>query len=375
MQTSTFHFRENNWLNNLAPFENHNVKLVLVFSSRSTIHHQYVSIPFLKSNFPNAEIVISSTAGEIHNDLIYDNSILISAIEFKSTDIRAISQELIENDNFKNGKDMAKALNSENLRFVMIFSDGLKTYGKHLIDGANSIFSSNVIVSGGLSGDDDYFEKTHLGLNTNPKSNNIVMIGFYGDQLKVSNSAKGGWEVFGQKRKVTKSKANILYEIDGNPALDLYEKYLGNFAKDLPGSALLYPFKIIYPNDTVSVIRTILSIDRETKSLVFAGDIPEGSDMYLMHTNKKGLVNGAIEAIECALKEINNPELAIAVSCIGRKQVMKEWAEDEIEAIRSRTSNIPLIGFYSYGEFSTSLVDGKCHLHNETMCVTLLREE
>jgi hypothetical protein len=375
MHTSTFHYKENNWSNNLEPSKNLEVKLVLVFASKATIKHEYTSIPFLKSNFPNAEIVLSSTAGEIYNDLIHEKSILISAFEFKSTEIKTISQELIENNNFKNGKDMAKFLNSADLRFVMIFSDGMKTYGKHLIDGVNSIFSSNVIVSGGMSGDDGLFKETYLGLNDSPKPNNIVMVGFYGDQLKVSNSAKGGWEVFGQKRKVTKSKANILYEIDGNPALDLYEKYLGNFAKDLPGSALLYPFKIIYPNDTVSVIRTILSIDRETKSLIFAGDIPEGTDMYLMHTNKKGLVNGAIEAIDCALKEINNPELAIAVSCIGRKQVMKEWAEDEIDAIRSKTSNIPLIGFYSYGEFSTSLIDGKCHLHNETMCVTLLREE
>ena len=72
--------------------------------------------------------------------------------------------------------------------------------------------------------------------------------GFYGNAIRVGHGSAGGWDQFGPRRKVSESIANVLFELDGQPALDLYERYLGpGDSEGLPSSALLFPIQVCRP--------------------------------------------------------------------------------------------------------------------------------
>ncbi|MFT6936226.1 MAG: hypothetical protein ACJA1N_000521, partial [Saprospiraceae bacterium] len=215
------------------------------------------------------------------------------------------------------------------------------------------------------------------GYNQNPTVGNIVTVGLYGDSYYIGYGSVGGWDSFGPKRLVTKSDANVLYELDGQSALELYKRYLGDKAKELPGSALLFPLSIQLEENSKSLVRTILSIDEDSQSMIFAGDIPEGATVRLMKANFDKLIDGAFEAAESGYKVWNGtpPDLAILISCVGRKLVLDQRIEEEIESVHEVIGEaIPTIGFYSYGEISPFAGYLNCELHNQTMTITLIGE-
>ena len=204
----------------------------------------------------------------------------------------------------------------------------------------------------------------------------IVAVGFYGDTFEASSSVGGGWTSFGPERVVTKSKGNILYELDNKPALDLYKKYLGDKSTELPSSALFYPLKVKPEHEDQSYVRTILNINEEYKAMIFAGDVPQNAKVQLMMTNVDNLARASkIATIEALEKKINKPQLAILVSCIGRKLVFDQRAIEEVEEARNALeTNTPICGFYSYGEIAPFHEENFCQLHNQTMAVTLISE-
>jgi hypothetical protein len=232
-----------------------------------------------------------------------------------------------------------------------------------------------VIITGGLAGDGSKFEKTLVGINKAPTEGKIVAIGFYGEHIKVSHGSMGGWDAFGPERLVTKATKNVLYELDGQPALDIYKNYLGEFSKDLPGSGLLFPLNVRLNDDPNPVVRTILGINEEDKSLTFAGNIPVGSYARLMKANFERLIEGASDAATNSKEKVENPDLAILISCVGRKLVLNQRIEEEVEVIRETFGNsTALTGFYSYGEIAPNSGYSKCELHNQTMTITTFTE-
>ena len=187
----------------------------------------------------------------------------------------------------------------------------------------------------------------------------------------------GGWEVFGPERMVTSSKANELFEISNENVLDVYKKYLGSYADELPGSALLFPLSVKFSATDDPVVRTILSINNETTSMVFAGDVPEGSLVRFMKANFDKLIAAASEAAKQTLsaQPEQNPGFALLISCVGRKIILDTRIEEEVEAIHQVFGkNTLLTGFYSYGEISPFSTNTKCELHNQTMTITTFNE-
>ncbi|MCH8049053.1 FIST C-terminal domain-containing protein, partial [Patescibacteria group bacterium] len=279
------------------------------------------------------------------------------------------------------GKELANSLPKENLVHVMVFSDGLKVNGTSLVKGLTDNLPNSVAITGGLVGDGADFKKTVIGLDEVPNSGNIVLIGFYGESLKISYGSLGGWDSFGPTRLITKSKNNVLYELDGKPALSLYKKYLGDQAKDLPSSGLLFPLNLYLETENggkVEVVRTLLAVDEKEQSMTFAGDLPEGSYVSLMKANFDKLVAGAKGAATMSKEAFidTEPDLAILISCIGRKLVLKDKIEKETEAVRKEFgAGTAMIGFYSYGEISPmSPTEKQCQLHNQTMTITTFKE-
>lgn len=352
-----------------------NPQVVLAFGNREIISQNQI-YQELKNKYPTADIIMSSTAGEIINTGFVDNSVVITAIEFEHTQLETCQVNI---GDFENSYDAAtkivSTLSKKELKHVFIVADGQLINGSELVEGLNQFEIKEVSTTGGLAGDGYDFNKTLVGLNNIPAEGNIVAIGFYGDRLKVEFGSKGGWDPFGPERIITKSKDNILYELDNQNALDLYKKYLGDAAKELPSSALFFPLSIKIEGADESLVRTILSICEETKSMTFAGNMPQGSLAQMMKHNADRLIGGAEQAAEKCMTSSENPEFAILVSCVGRKIVLGQNIDEEIEVIRDQLGNKTILtGFYSYGEIAPFSHSSRSELHNQTMTITTFSE-
>ncbi len=356
-------------------------QLVLVFGGSDLVRDE-IYFNQIRKWYPDARIVTASTAGEIVGTTVSDDCISLTAIRFDSTKLVLADREIKNvGESFAAGADLASHFPSEGLVHVMVFSDGLRVNGTALVGGLISRFPRNVAVTGGLVGDGSKFMHTYVGVDGPAKEGNIVAIGFYSKNLKVGYGSLGGWDSFGPERKITKSKGNILYELDGQSALELYKNYLGEKAAGLPGTGLLFPLSLrIKEGDVdVEVVRTLLAINEKDGSMTFAGDMPEGVPAKLMKANFERLVDGASGAAEQSLTllKTKNPQLGILISCIGRKLVLQESIEDELDAVRYVIGDAAAItGFYSYGEICPSVnTEKQCQLHNQTMTITLFYED
>ncbi|MBC7652077.1 MAG: FIST C-terminal domain-containing protein [Deinococcales bacterium] len=357
-----------------------NKKLVLGFGSKALLQDETI-YKSLENDYAHADIVLCSTAGEIYNDAVFDNTVSVVIMEFDNTPFTTFSLNIKNQANsFEAGKTLFNKLNIGNLSYVLIISDGGLVNGSELVRGIEEISKGNIPITGGLAGDDARFIATYVGHNQQPAEGNIVAIGFYGNHLKIGHGSVGGWDIFGPEKKVTKSQANKLYEIDDSNALDLYKKYLGKYADELPGSALLFPLCVRQDGTEGYLVRTILSINNEEKVMVFAGDIPEGSYVRFMKANFDKIIDAANQAATNTFTQFNGvdslkPKLALLISCVGRKLILGSRIDEEIEAVKDIFGNSTLIsGFYSYGEISPLNPKSRCELNNQTMTITTFNE-
>lgn len=327
----------------------------------------------------NAIVIGCSTAGEIHNKTLGDESLSGVALHFDKSRIKAASAEISSSEaSFEAGKKIGEELKAPDLAGVFVLCPGLNINGSEFVKGVISALGKDIPLSGGLAGDGVHFQKTATLLDDSISMNRAVAVGFYGDALEYKTSSRGGWNVFGPARRVTKSEGNILYELDNKPALALYEEYLGDKAADLPSSGLLYPFAILQEDHSeLGLIRTILNIDRDKESLILAGDLPQGSLVCLMHADIDNLIDGAeTAASEVKSVDQSGDSATLMVSCVGRKLVMNDDVIEELDAVRGVLGkNSVYAGFYSYGEICPFTVTGQPELHNQTMTITHLWEK
>lgn len=360
-----------------AEFDNAKCQLVLVFGLRQLIAGADV-FNKLKAEYPKANIILSSTAGEIIANEVLDNAIVVSALQFEKNSVKCIKTNIGEHANsFEAGAFLFRALPKQDLQSVLVFSDGMVINGSDLVEGLNNENYNNIAITGGLAGDGANFQSTVTGLNEVPKAGEIIAVGFYGTGLKIGHGSIGGWNEFGNEKIITRSDKNVLYEIDGKNALDLYKEYLGEYSQELPGSALLFPMSVKMQDSDKTLVRTILSVNNNEKTMTFAGNIPEGSKVRLMKANFDKLINGSAEAAKNTFNSLDdmNPEFALLISCVGRKLVLQDRTEEEVEASNTIFGDKTRVsGFYSYGEICPFTRFSKCELHNQTMTITTFSE-
>jgi serine/threonine protein kinase len=332
--------------------------------------------------FPHSHVIGCSTSGEISGSEVFDHSLSVSVMRFARTELASTTISVSDaSQSFSAGEALARKLDRPGLRAVFVLSEGLKVNGSELVRGFNSLLHPSVVVTGGLAGDGTRFQRTWVLSRDKVQSGLVTAVGLYGEHLLVAHGSKGGWDAFGPQRKVTRSEGNVLYELDGKPALDLYKQYLGDKASGLPATGLLFPLALRQPGDEEKfLVRTLLAVDAAKNSMTFAGDIPKGSSVQLMKANFERLIGGASSAALMA-KELlpttaqQMPQaLAFAISCVGRRLVLGERTEEEVEAmLDALPPGTKVAGFYSYGELSP-YTTGTCDLHNQTMTLTVLSE-
>ena len=350
--------------------------LILLFISPGYANPQAL-LDKLHRLYPNADITGCSTSGEIIDTTVEDNSVVINMLKFEKTRHIIKSVELTDKvDSQEAGKLLFESLASDDLQHILILSDGLVVNGADLVVGLAKGGVDKVGITGGLAGDGTDFNETFTIENAKILKGCVTGIGLYGTDLHVNYSSLGGWDSFGIERKVTKSDKSVLYELDGKPALDLYKSFLGPHAADLPASALLFPLSLRTSESEDPLVRTILAVNEEDKSMTFAGNIPEGAYVRLMKANIDRLIKGAEGSAEISKSSMKSEaEFALLISCVGRRLVLKQCVEEEIEAVRDVLGKRPFIsGFYSYGELAPFGKFQPCQLHNQTMTITTFSE-
>lgn len=351
--------------------------LVLLFGSRAALQNAE-SLAAIRRRFPKASFLGCSTAGEVLGTQIYDETVSVTAIHFDDTRISTASVPIASpEESYGVGAALARSFDPKDLVHLFVLSDGLHVNGSELVRGLSEHLPSHATLSGGLAGDGEAFGETVVVADQGVCSQTVAAVGFYGDRLQVGCASLGGWDSFGPERLVTKSAGNVLFELDGLSALDLYKRYLGDYAKELPSSGLLFPLSLRNPEDDSSVVRTILAVNEEAQSLTFAGDVPVRWYARMMKANFERLIDGAVGAARNSIGSISeqSAELAILISCVGRRMVLGQRCEEELEGVRHVLGPATLLtGFYSYGEISPLTTDAKCVLHNQTMTITSLRE-
>jgi hypothetical protein len=354
-------------------------QLVLAFGSIGCMTDAAL-LPALRAALPQAELAGCSTAGEIGNEGVSDDQLVLTALHFNDPDLRLATTTLLSmDDTFAAGARLAQQLNDPRLHDVVVLAPGVAINGSALIAGLRSGLGPGVMVSGGLAGDAGAFTRTYTLSTQAIDSQQVVAIGFASPRTQLRHGTFHGWKPFGPARKVTRAEGNVLHELDGEPALNVYRKYLGEHAKDLPRSGLLFPFEMLGADrEGKGLIRTILGIDNEAGSLILAGSIVPDGYLRLMHASIDSLVDGAevaAEQVSRAGDEALGDRLALMVTCIGRKLVMGARVDEEVEAVAAVLGQgCHRTGFYSNGEISPMLDATDCSLHNQTMTITHLSE-
>jgi hypothetical protein len=354
--------------------------LVVVFGAAEHAPHD-AALAQLRTALPDSVIAGCSTAGEIFGGAVRDGTLSVAVVRFRHTRLALALTPLADAaDSLAAGARLARALDAPGLRAVLVFSDGLQVNGTALVDGLSRGLPPTVALSGGLAGDGGRFQSTWVLAGEQCQSGQVCAVGLYGEALRVGLGTGGGWADFGPERRITRASGQVLYELDGKPALELYRTYLGEFAAGLPATALRFPLSVRAPGASDEpLVRTILAVDEATSSLTFAGDIPEGGTARLMRANHLRLIDSAAAAGEAAIAGAHlapaSPALALSVSCVGRRMVLGEHTDEELESISAALPpGSGHVGFYSYGEISPA---GGCdsRLHNQTMTVTVLSED
>ncbi len=378
MRVQTTHWDQRaGWSNPLPPWDGPRT-LVLVFGgSRTTqLHHDPLSE--VLAAFPHSIVTGCSTAGEIIDDAVYRDTLAVAIMRFDTTNLRQAHEFIAAPEqSYEVGQRLAQRLVADNpeVRGLFVLSDGVRVNGSTLVSGLTDGSDGTLLISGGLAADGELFERTWVIVDGEPQPGYVNVIAFAGPDIHIGHGSRGGWDIFGPERRVTKSTGNVLYELDGQPALQLYKSYLGERASELPASALLFPLAIrLSGGENRQLVRTIVALNEDDQSLTFAGDIPEGSLAQLMRANLDRIIDGAhLAARETGIGSAP-PTLAVTISCFGRRLLLGRRTEDEIEAVRAALGDqVDLIGFYSYGEIS-SVAPGACDLHNQTMTITTFWE-
>ncbi|MGL1887814.1 MAG: FIST C-terminal domain-containing protein [Reichenbachiella sp.] len=354
-----------------------NANLVLAFGNYELIKRQD-RFDELRAFYPNANIVSCSSAGEIINDEVHDSAIIVSALYFEKTVLQCIQVDITDvKDSFDAGTHLSADLIKDEIKALLVMASNITFNADHLLTGINFNLSDHVPILGGMASGQGMNDMTLVGLNEPPSNGKVVAIGLSGDHIEIGHSVDYGWSPFGAEKFITRVEDQQLYEVDGKPIYSFYEQYLNGLV-DLKEHIISYPIGIKIENQERRMIRSVLKVNQEKKSILYAGNLKVGDNIRMMKTTKTKLINSAGDAAQACIQSLDNKpmDFVLIINCRGRRNVLKDWSKEEIEYVNSKfEENTPLMGFYSQGELSPVNKNEKCHLHNQSIVIAAFREK
>ncbi|MBL0938277.1 MAG: FIST C-terminal domain-containing protein [Gemmatimonadaceae bacterium] len=377
------------WLPEL-PLSGRNDQLVLMFGPTrftGTSHED------LRRHFPMAEIVYVSGGGQMYADataeLAESDDVVLAALQFDDVTVHARAvYDVTRTSSVESASRLAASFPPlPEGSHLFVFTEGIDVRGDRFIHTLREHFPSGISISGGLASNGLALTDSVVGLNGPATRNTAVAVAVYGPRVRIACAVAQGWTAFGPTRRVTNSEGSLLTRLDDEPALGLYRRYLGPFAEELPGSALLFPLAVNAPGSRHDVVRSILGVNDNDGTMAFAGDVPVNSTARLMRTSEDQLIDAVELATRDALEQMGDvsTDLAICVSCIGRNAVLRSRTEEEVSSCHGTGGISRVIGFYSNGEFGPSARSGEALatdrdgpedyvMHNQSMTITLVGE-
>ena len=331
---------------------------------------------------PGTPIIGCSTDGEISSSGLTVNSVVALALSSDRVRFRTAYAEHLSKDSYSAGAELAEKFQDLGCSYLQIFSDGLSGNADKIIQGIKAHLGNDIIIAGGTAGDGGDFQRPFQYTDGRAMTDSLVGVAFAGD-FGFGNGVGCGWFPVGIAKKVTKAIGNVVYELDGQTALQAYEKFLGRHAVRLPAVGVEYPLGLLGPNGEVGyfLCRATMGVDRESGSITFAGDVPEGAMVKMTIGNEEDIIQAAGDAARLAMSRLQakNPELKpkaiFMYSCMARKIVLGSRTNEEILAVRQAIGgDVPVIGFYTYGEYAPAGQSNCSCFHNETVTMTIIGE-
>jgi hypothetical protein len=350
-----------------TPPDGENV-LAIAFADAAVVDHPDHPIAQLTAAWADRPFIGCSTGGQVLGDTVLDHSLVVTVLQFASTVVRCAHVDLARSGSARRaGRELAETLAEPGLAAIFVLVDGLSVNGTALTEGIADVLPE-VPVSGGLAADGDRFAHTWTVVGGELVEGHVSAVGFIGDQLEIGFGSMSGWVPFGPDRLVTRSFGNVLYELDGRRASDLYREYLGD-QSNTPAAGWLLPLSV-KDLDGRTVVRAVRDVHEGEGSITFAGDIAQGSTAQLMRGSVDGVVHGA--GLAATRASTGHECVAIAVSSLGRRALLGERCEEELDAVLEALPEVTLVGFHGYGELAP--VDGTNDVYDQTMTITTLGE-
>lgn len=334
---------------------------------------------------PGVTVIGCSTDGEIATTGLGLDSLVTLAVASDTIRFHTAQVEQVSADSYAAGAALGEKFKNLDCSYIQIFTEGIKANADEILLGMKASLGNDISVAGGASGDGGVFKQTFQYHNESVLTDSIVAVAFEGD-FEFSTGVGCGWFPVGIAKKVTKATGNVVYELDGQPALQVYEKYLGRHASKLPAVGVEYPLGLLAPtsepddSDTF-VCRATMGVDHQAGSITFAGDIPEGVWVKMTMGYESDIIQAATEAARTAMDKLlgRNPEIKPKIvfiySCMARKIVLGSKTQNEIAAVQNIVGDtIPIIGFYTYGEFAPAGESNASYFHNETVTLSIIGE-
>ncbi len=360
-------------INNLTKFvtdnkiaDNENI-LLQVFTGVCDTVFLHDLLASIKKLIPHIKIIGSTTSGEIIGGDVTENATILSFSIFENTTIVTHATKNINNESYATAQNLISQFDkSKKPKVAITFADGLNVNGENYLN-SFSDYDKNLVVAGGLAGDNATFTHTIVFTEEEISTQGAVIALFYNDDLIVNTKASFGWTSIGKTLTITKAIDNIVYEIDNIKAVDIYAKYLGDdIAKELPKTGIEFP--LIIKRDGLNIARAVLGKNSDD-SLVFAGNLNVGDKVTFGYGNIETIIEGG----ETVYKDLSlyPIESIFIYSCMARKALMGQSIAAEFKTLNSIA---PLSGFFTYGEFYYNNKSSKNELLNQTNTMLALSE-
>ncbi len=355
--------------------------ILWVFAAVS--YNQQRLLDGIASVAPGTPLIGCTTDGEISTAGLSVNSVVVLAMVSDRIRFHTSHIEQLSKDSYGAGAGLGESFQSLDCRHIQIFSDGLCGNADKIIQGLKARLGDDITIAGGTAGDGGDFKCTFQYFRDRALTDSLVGVAFEGD-FSIGTGVGCGWFPVGLTKKVTRSVDNVVYELDGRPALQAYEKYLGKHARLLPAVGVEYPLALLGPfgpgeDSGCFLCRATMGVRRQSGAIAFAGDVPEGALVKMSIGNESDIIQAAAQAARTALDKLQGndgaikPKAVFLYSCMARKIVLGSRTNEEILAVqRIIGMDVPVIGFYTYGEYMPIGKNDHSCFHNETITVTVI---